>query len=102
MSTQAVIESKLKARLAPEHLEVVNESYMHSVPPGSESHFKVTVVSETFEGLRSVKRHQLVYEVLTEELTGGVHALALHTYTPVEWQGEAPDSPQCLGGSKQK
>ena len=48
-------------------------------------------------------RHQLVYAALAAELKGGVHALALHTYTPAEWSslgGAAPQSPDCMGGSK--
>jgi BolA protein len=94
------IEEKLRASFAPDYLAVVNESHMHSVPPGSESHFKVTLVSAAFQGLRPVKRHQDVYKVLADELAHGVHALALHTYTPAEWPGVSPDSPQCRGGSK--
>lgn len=94
------IEHKLRQAFAPEHLEVLNESHMHSVPPGSESHFKVTLVSTAFEGLRAVKRHQAVYKVLADELANGVHALALHTYAPADWPGSAPASPQCRGGSK--
>jgi|TARA_Y100000294_G_scaffold125835_1_gene117282 BolA protein len=46
-------------------------------------------------------RHRRVNELLSDELTGGVHALAIHTYTPPEWRerfGEAPMSPPCLGG----
>ena len=100
MTIGSRIESKLNTHFAPDVLDVVNESHMHSVPPNSETHFKVTLVTSKFEGLRLVKRHQEVYKVLDEELKGGVHALALHTYTPEEWQGKAPDSPQCLGGSK--
>jgi BolA protein len=102
-SVQQLIEAKLRAALSPEQLEVVNESHMHSVPSGSESHFRVVVVSEAFDGLRAVARHQRIYQLLADELAGGVHALALHTYTPVEWQargGDAPASPACLGGSK--
>lgn len=97
---EAAIVSKLKREFAPEHLEVVNESHQHNVPPGSESHFKVTLVSSSFVGKRQVQRHQAVYGVLAEELSGGVHALALHTYAPEEWQGETsvPASPECLGG----
>ena len=100
MTVQNVIETKLAAEFGPSYMEVVNESYMHSVPPGSESHFKVTLVSDKFEGLRSVKRHQLVYGTLADELASGVHALAIHTYSSKEWSGQAPASPQCLGGSK--
>lgn len=100
MTVQATIEAKLNAALQPLHLEVTNESHMHNVPPGSESHFKVVVVSEAFAGKRLVQRHQLVYGVLADELRGSVHALALHTQLPAEWQGQAPESPRCLGGDK--
>lgn len=102
MKIQQQITDKLSAEFQPSHLDVVNESYMHSVPPGSESHFKVVLVSAAFEGLRQVKRHQAVYAALAEQLAGEVHALALHTYSPDEWAAAsgAPDSPQCMGGSK--
>lgn len=103
MTTQATIETKLAARLHPLHLEVVNESHMHSVPANSETHFNVTVVAEAFAGQSLVARHRLVNETLAEELAGGVHALALHTMTPEEWferGGESAASPACLGGSK--
>lgn len=103
MSTQTTIERRLSDQLNPLHLEVVNESHMHSVPPGSESHFKVIVVSEQFEGKMLVARHRLVNEILAGELARSIHALALHTLTPGEWfekAGESPDSPPCLGGSK--
>ena len=102
MSTQTTIEQKIIDSLKPVHLEVVNESHMHNVPPGSESHFKVTVVSEEFKGTIQVNRHRMINELLTQELDGPIHALALHTMTPDEWfeaGGESPDSPQCLGGS---
>lgn len=102
MSIQTNIKSKISRELKPELLSVENESGMHNVPPGSESHFKVVVVAEIFSGQRSVQRHQLIYRVLADELAGGVHALALHTYTPEEWQDrqQAPDSPECLGGKR--
>ncbi|GGC88052.1 BolA family protein [Halopseudomonas salina] len=87
--------------LQPVHLDLVNESHMHNVPPGSESHFKAVVVSNEFAGLNAVKRHQAVYRSLGD-LMSRIHALALHTYTPEEWSTlqQAPDSPNCLGGGK--
>ena len=105
MQVQLSIENKLREALVPEHLDVVNESHMHSVPPNSETHFKVIAVAGAFDGMRKVARHQKIYGVLKDELAGPVHALALHTYTPGEWQerqAQAPDSPQCLGGSKKE
>jgi len=98
------IETKLQSDFSPLHLEVVNESHMHNVPPGSESHFKVTLVTDAFAGLPLLRRHRAVNAVLADELAGGVHALALHTMTPEEWfakGGAAPESPPCMGGSKQ-
>ena len=103
MQIQRSIETKLAENLMPEHLEVVNESHMHSVPAGSESHFKVIVVSPQFDGLNRVRRHQAVNAVLADELAGPVHALSMETYTAPEWQargGRTLASPQCMGGSK--
>ena len=102
MNVQTEIEEKLTGELQPALLEVVNESHMHSVPPNSETHFKVVIVTEAFDGKRKVARHQQVYGALAAQLEGPVHALALHTYTPAEWaeRQQAPASPDCMGGSK--
>lgn len=103
MSIHERIQQKLTTSLAPVHLDVENESRMHNVPPGSETHFKVTVVSSAFEGLGLLARHRRVHEVLGDELKGGVHALSIRAKTPAEWEKEEPAafrSPPCLGGSK--
>lgn len=102
MTMQAQIQSKLEQELEPVVLTIENESHKHS-GPAMESHFKVTAVASAFEELSLVKRHQRVYGLLQEELAGGVHALALHLYTPAEWrlrEKPAPVSPDCRGGSK--
>lgn len=102
MSMQQTIIDKLEQALSPEHLEVIDESHMHNVPEGSESHFKVTIVSDAFKDKMPVARHRLVNQALREELDGGIHALALHTMTMEEWfaKGKAPESPPCEGGGK--
>ena len=103
MNTQTTIESKLTEALSPLHLEVSNESHMHNVPEGSESHFRVVAISEKFAGKSLLARHRLINQLLKQELESGVHALALHTMTPEEWfakGGAAPESPPCLGGGK--
>ncbi|WP_172147225.1 MULTISPECIES: BolA family protein [Pseudomonas] len=96
MSKLAQLQTALAA-LDPLHLEVLDESHMHS--RGLETHYKAVIVSPEFAGLNAVKRHQKVYASLGE-LMSEVHALALHTYTPEEWaqQGTAPASPTCKGG----
>ena len=103
MQIQQEIEQRLSEAFAPLHLEVENESHMHDVPEGSESHFRVVLVSGQFDGKPLLQRHRAVNRVLAEQLAGAVHALALHTMTPEEWfakGGEAPQSPPCLGGGK--
>lgn len=100
---QESIRTKLSSVLEPLHIDIENESRMHGVPPGSETHFKVLVVSEAFVGLSPVERHRRVNELLREEFTSGLHALSLRAMTPDEWarQGESGFiSPPCLGGSK--
>jgi BolA protein len=104
MTVREKVETKLREALTPAYLEVVNESHMHKVPKGAETHFKVVVVSPKFEGLASVKRHQLVYAALADEMKSkpGIHALAITSRTPAEWDAspEANESPLCRGGEK--
>ncbi|REL25678.1 transcriptional regulator BolA [Thalassotalea euphylliae] len=104
MNIATSIEQKLLSAFSPLHLDVVNESHQHNVAPGSESHFKVIIVSKNFEGERLIKRHRAINQVLATELSEHIHALALHTYTEKEWQDyyadNIPLSPACLGGSK--
>jgi BolA protein len=102
VSLQERIEQKLSSSLGPSWLEVINESSMHSVPVGSETHFKVVIVSQAFEGKALVERHRLVYGVLGEEMKNGIHALAITSRTPEEWEktSAVAKSPPCLGGSK--
>ena len=103
MTVQQTIEIKINEALAPSHLMVVNESYMHSVPPGSESHFKLVIVTDTFSGVPRVRRHQTVNGILKDELAGPLHALSMETLTLEEWErkgGVVRQSPDCLGGGK--
>ena len=102
MSVEADVRTKLEAAFDPVHLDVTNESGMHNVPDGSESHFKVVIASRRFEGKRLLGRHRLVNQALADEIAGPVHALAIHALTPDEWfrtAGASPDSPLCRGGS---
>jgi BolA protein len=101
MSVREAIEAKVRAALDPLHLEILDESGNHAVPPGSESHFRLRVVSRAFDGQRLVERHRAVNRVLAAELSRSIHALALETLTPDEWTargGAVQQSPPCLGG----
>ena len=103
MTIQTDIEHKIQNALHPVFLEVINESHMHNVPPGSESHFKVIVVSDVFESKNRVARHQTMKALLAAELAGPVHALSMQTQTKNEWEDSGHTkiaSPACHGGTK--
>lgn len=102
MSMQTILENKLIKAIGPSHLNIENESHMHS-GPATESHFKVTIVSDEFEGKMLIARHRIINEILKEELSGAIHALTLHTLTSSEYEakgGVVQDSPLCQGGGK--
>ena len=88
MSVEEIIRRKITDRLAPETLEVKDESHLHAghagAPDGGESHFRITVVASAFEGLNPVARQRLINDILREELAGPIHALAMKTLTPDE------------------
>jgi len=99
---QIVIEQKLTNHFKPSFLSVVNESYKHGVPKGSESHFKVVVVSENFNGQSLIQRHRSVNTVIKDEVER-IHALSIQAKTAEQWAscGQQPhQTPNCLGGSK--
>ncbi|ARD23468.1 MULTISPECIES: BolA family protein [Shewanella] len=99
MSVEHVITEKLNQSFSPVHLDVLNESNRHHVPPNSETHFKVVVVSDKFDAQRLIARHRAVNAVLAEELANGVHALSINAYTQEEWQAldSVPKTPNCKG-----
>ncbi|XP_026671182.1 DNA-binding transcriptional regulator BolA isoform X4 [Ceratina calcarata] len=71
------MKKKLEESLNPLVLQIINESYMHNVPSGSETHFKIVVVSELFEDKSLIKRHRMINQLLESELQNGVHALSI-------------------------
>ena len=97
MAVARSIYTKLQSTFVPSVLEVMNESHMHNVPKGSETHFKVLIVSDHFEGQPPIKRHRVVHSVLSDELKSGVHALSIVAKTSVQWDGNIGKSPPCLG-----
>ena len=102
-----IIEEQLRRKLteafSPDYLELENESYMHSVPAGSESHFRLILVSSAFKELGLVARQQKIYAVIADEMAGPVHAFSQRAYTPEEWEkvkdNHGMKSPDCEGGS---
>lgn len=103
MNRQNRIEAQVKESIKPLHLGLENESSHHSVPAGSETHFKLLVVSESFVGLTRVERQRKIYSLLDSEFKSGLHALTVRAMTPEEWEKNGAEgfiSPECMGGSK--
>ncbi|XP_043685084.1 bolA-like protein DDB_G0274169 [Vespula pensylvanica] len=97
---ESSIRKKLKESLDPYFIDVINESYMHNVPKGSETHFKVVVVSEQFDDKPLITRHRMVHDLLKVELHD-IHALSIVAKTPEQWEKSSKTftpSPACRGG----
>ena len=81
MNMQEKIAARLNQGLAPQHLEVIDESHQHAghagARPGGETHFRVKIAAAAFAGQSRVACHRMVNGLLAEELAGGVHALAI-------------------------
>lgn len=79
---------KLTEALRPTALKIQDNTRLHAShaqSPGTpETHFDITVVSSTFEGMTLVQRHRKVYSILSEEVRERIHALSMETRTPSE------------------
>jgi BolA protein len=88
MRTKDIITEKLTKAFAPESLQVEDESDHHighaGHRPGGETHYRVYIVAEAFRGKSRIDRHRMINATLSGELTGGVHALAIHAAAPGE------------------
>lgn len=83
---KSLITEKLKKAFQAEVLSVENESFRHNVPLGSETHFKVLIVSECFISQAPIERQRSVMNLLSEEMKGPIHALSLRLMTPSEYK----------------
>lgn len=88
MQTRQTITEKLRKAFAPQRLEIEDESHRHAGHaghrPGGETHFRIHIVAEAFRGKSRLERHRLINATLAAELSGGVHALAIHASAPGE------------------
>lgn len=86
---QERIREKLAHGLQPSRLDIVNDSGRHAGHSGDdgsgESHFRVMVISAAFTGKNRVERQRMVYDLLAEEMAGGIHALSIKALSPGEY-----------------
>jgi BolA protein len=88
MPTAHLITEKLTEAFTPQSLTVEDESHQHAGHaghrPGGQTHFRVYIVADAFKGKTRIERHRMINDILSAELTGGVHALAIHAAAPGE------------------
>jgi len=88
MQISDIISRKLTEAFAPQSLRVEDESHRHEGHaghrPGGQTHFRVYIVAEAFKGKTRLARHRMINEILSPELAGGIHALAIHAAAPGE------------------
>ncbi len=99
MTLQEQMTEKIQSELQPTVLELVNESHLHGRPSGAETHFKLLVVSEKFEGLSRIDRHRKVNALVEFGRVHGLHAFTQRTLTPKEYEAQKAsldfESPTC-------
>jgi BolA protein len=88
MRTAETIEQKLTEAFSPQSLKVLDESHQHEGHTGhragGQTHFRVYIVADAFKGKSRIERHRMINGILSAELAGGVHALAIHAAAPGE------------------
>lgn len=88
MTVKDNITKKLSEAFAPIKLDVTDESHLHAGHaghrPGGETHFRVYIVSPSFEGKSRIERHRMINATLAAELADRVHALAIKAHAPSE------------------
>ena len=88
MSTKDTITNKLREAFSPESLDVSDESHLHEGHsghrPGGETHFRVYIVSDAFKNKTRLERHRMINGIISDDLAGGIHALAIHATAPGE------------------
>lgn len=83
----AAIREAIEAALAPQSLEVEDESHRHAGHEGARDgrgHFRVDVVSDAFAGMNPIARHRAVYAAVGNLMTTDIHALSIRARTPPE------------------
>ena len=96
MIVQNKIDKLLRDKFNISKLVINNESYKHNVPPNSESHFNVQIVSDDFQDLSQIQRHKLVYKAI-ESLLNEIHAFSITAITTLEFKENSSlrDTPEC-------
>lgn len=104
-----LIEKTLIDNFDPTKIEIINDSNNHSVKEGSETHFRIYIVSEKFKNKTKVQTHQEIYKLFINEMgdknLNKLHALSIFSYTPEEYEKNKSGlhekiSPVCTGKNK--
>ena len=92
------IDKLLREEFSPSTLEVSDFSHQHRAGPDAQSHIDVYIVSSVFNGLNMVQKHRMIYGLLKDEMSSGLHALKLQVFGEDEAAQPASSPPKCKGG----
>tara|TARA_Y100001936_G_scaffold250294_2_gene302701 strand:- start:435 stop:707 length:273 start_codon:yes stop_codon:yes gene_type:complete len=83
MNTQLKIEKKLRTYFNVHILNIIDESHKHvnHKKDTNGGHFKLLIVSNDFENISLIKRHQLIYDALSEMIKVEIHAISIKAIT---------------------
>lgn len=84
---KSTIEGKLNDALAPDYVQVKDQSHLHAGHAGAKEgkgHFEVTIVSESFAGVNRIGRHRMIFDALGEFMETDIHALRINAFSPSE------------------
>jgi BolA protein len=92
MIVLAQIKEKIQQTFFPLFFEIEDESSLHAghsgAVPGEITHLRITIVSELFQTMPKIKQHRAVNDCLKDELNSGLHALAIKTLKPEQWNSK--------------
>jgi BolA family transcriptional regulator, general stress-responsive regulator len=88
MTVEERIEKKIRKSFEPEYMDIKNQSHLHAGHQGhdgsGQSHFRLVVVAQRFEGKSRLERQRMIYKILEEEFQDSLHALSIAAYAPGE------------------
>ncbi|MCW5197525.1 BolA family protein [Buchnera aphidicola] len=80
-----LIKKKIQKQIKVKYLKIYNTSFMHPKLKNNNSHFKIIIVSQDFLKINILRRHQIIYNILSKELKKVIHGIEIFTYTFKEW-----------------
>ncbi|CAL4323258.1 DNA-binding transcriptional regulator BolA [Buchnera aphidicola (Sipha maydis)] len=80
-----IIQNKIKNKINTKYIKITNTSFMHK-SFNKNSHFQIIIVSKDFEKINILRRHQIIYNILSQEIKKIIHGIEIFAYSIKEWK----------------